>query len=239
MAIPTNEWRNGGLVGRDGFCRTVPEQAAFARKYYGDFDHFIRGPLTGSTAAVGWTVTQITATSSGTLVMADEAGGWLNLTGGTHDGAGIQMQSDGEAFLCAANKDIWFEASIKATDADDLDWFLGLASTDTNVFSTDPSDIIAFRGDDGDANIDFQARKAGTGDQADTATDLVNATAIRLGFYVKGVTSVTPYINGAAQTAVTSNIPTSEMCLTFGMLNGGTANNNILAIDWYRVLQLA
>ena len=238
MAGIHSEWQAGAQVGRDGFCRTTPIAAAFARKCYGDYNHFVVGPLTGSTSAAGWTITQITATSSGTVHMADEVGGWLNLKGGTHDGAGVQMQSQGEAFLCAANKDIYYELSLKATDADDLDWFVGLSNTDTNVFSTDPDNIIAFRGDDSDANIDFQVRSAGTGNKADTGTDLVNATAIRLGFYVKGVTSVTPYINGAALTAVTANIPTSEMCLVFGMLNGAMQANNILAIDWYRALQL-
>jgi len=238
MGINAN-WQSGALLGVDGFCRTLFGPAAFARKAYGAFEHFAPSRLASTTAYDGWTVTQITATSSGTLVMADAAGGWLNLTGGTHDGAGIQMQTDGEIYLPAANKDIWFEASIKLADADDIDWFLGLAVTDTNVFSTDPTSLIAFRGDDGDANIDFQVRSGGTGDKADTESDASNATAVRLGFHVLGVTSVTPYINGTALTAVTSNIPTTEMTLSFGMLNGSTTGNNTLGIDWYRIVQLA
>ena len=210
-----------------------------ARKQYGWFEHFAPGHLVDTTHYPGWTVTGITATSTGTLVMADAAGGWLNLTGGTHDGSGIQMQSDGEMYIPAANKDIYFEAAIKIADADDIDWFLGLASTDTNVFSTDPSDIIAFRGDDGDANIDFQTRKATSGDQADTTSDVSNGTAVLLGFHVRGVTNVTPFINGTALTPVTATIPIVEMALTFGMLNGGTTGNNTFGIDWARIVQLA
>lgn len=232
----TYDWKNQGLLGKDGWCRTLPGAAAFARRYYGAFDHFAPSRLASTTAYDGFTVTAITA---GTLVMADAVGGWLNLTGGAADGRGIQMQSDGEMFLPAANKDIWFEARIKVADADDIDWFLGLASTDTNIFSTDPTELIAFRGDDGDANIDFQVRNGGTGAQADSGTDLSDATARILGFHVIGATSVVPYINGSAQTAVTSNMPTAEMALTFGMLDGATTASNTLGLDWYRIVQLA
>lgn len=230
------EWLSNALVGRDGFCRTINLEAAMARFAYGGFDHFAPGKLASTTAYPGFDVTQITA---GTLVMADRVGGWLQIGGGGGDGQGIQMQSDGEAFKCAATKDIWFEASIQIPDGDDNDWFLGLAITDTNIFSTDPTDIIAFRGDDGDANIDFQVRSGGTGAQADTGTDMGDATAVRLGFHVNGVTNVTPFINNVAQTAVTTNIPTTEIRLTFGSLRGATTATNPLEIDWYRILQLA
>ncbi len=229
-------WRSGVLLGEDGWNLSPFTQAPFARYAYGAFEHFTPSLIVSTTSYPGYTVTQITA---GTLVMADAAGGWLNLTGGAADGRGIQMQAAGEAFIPAAEKDIWFEASIKIADADDMDWFVGLASTDTNVFSTDPTDIIAFRGDDDDTNIDFQARKAGAGAQADTGSDTANTTAVRLGFWVKGVTSIVPYINGVAQTAVTANIPVVEMCLTFGALDGATTASNTLGLDWYRIVQLS
>lgn len=237
MAL-TSDWVNSAHVGRDGFCRTPGIHAAMARKCFGYFEHFAPSLITSTTAYPGFSVTAITATSSGTLVMADAVGGILQLTGGTHDGAGIQMQTDGEMYLPAANEFIFYEADIQLADADDIDWFVGLANTDTNVFSTDPTDLIAFRGDDGDANLDFQVRSGGTGAQADTGTDMANATAKRVGFLVNGTTSVTPFINGVAQTAVTSNIPTAEMAITWGMLNGATTGNNTLGLDWVRVLQI-
>lgn len=231
-----SEWKSGALLGVDGFRRSLFSDAAFVRKAKHYFEPFFPGHIIDTTHYAGFSVTAITA---GTLVMADEAGGRLNLTGGGNNGEGIQMQSDGEIACPLAGRKIWFEAEIKVADADDIDWFLGLASTDTNIFSTDPIDIVAFRGDDGDANIDFQVRKAGTGAQADTGTDLVNATAIRLGFLVNGVTSVTPYINGTAKTAVTTNIPIVEMALTWGMLNGATTANNTLGLGWVDCTQLA
>ena len=252
MALPTSEYKRGALRGKDGFAR-IPFESTFARKQYGAFDHFCPGMLVSTTSYPGFTVTQ---NDAGTLVMADRVGGWLDLTGGAGDGDGVQMQSDGEMFKPAANKDIWFEASIKAADADDLDWMIGLAIHDTDVFALtnaasgsgagagdtdygDPASMIVFRGDDGDANIDFQVRSGGTGAQADTGVDIVDATAIRVGFHVDGVSKVTPYINGTAYTAVTTNIPTTELAITFAMSNGGTTANNTFGIDWYRCLQIA
>ena len=238
MAHLTSDWVNSTHLGRDGFCRTPGIHAAMFRNCFGYSEHFSPGLLTSTTTYPGFTVTAITASSSGTLVMADRLGGWLDLTGGTHDGAGIQMQTDGEMYLPAAGDYIFFEASVKAADADDLDWFLGLSKTDTNVFSTDPASLIAFRGDDGDANIDFQVRSGGVGAQADTGSNLGDGTAVRLGFLVDGITSVTPFVNGAAGTRVTTNIPTEELTITYGMLNGGTTGNNTFGLDWVRVVQV-
>lgn len=232
-----SEWFiNDALVGRDGFVRTLWSPATFARKYYGGFDHFSPSKIISTTAYAGFDVTALTG---GTLVMADRVGGWLYVTGGGAAGQGIQMQSDGAAFLPTVDKDIFFEASVEVVDADDQDWFVGMASLDTNIFSTDPTELIAFRGDDGDVDIDFQVRESGTGAQADTGSDMSNTTAIRLGFWVKGTTSVTPYINNVAGTAVTVNLPSSNnLRVTFGNLSGATTASATLRIDWYRVLQI-
>ncbi len=235
------EWRVGstidGLVGIDGFCRTGAFDGLAARAYSSYFEDFYPARIESTSAMTGYTVTQITATSTGTLVAGINSYGSLDLTSGTHDGAGIQCQANAYA-LPAAAKHIWFEASITLLDCDDIDWMIGLAATDTNIQSTDPTELIVFRGDDGDANIDFQVRTGGTGNAADTTVDTANSTAIRLGFYVNGVTSVTPYINGTAYTAVTTNIPTVAARLTFGILGGATQASNTMSIDWIRLLQL-
>ncbi len=227
------EYFQGWQAGRDGFRRPVFSPATFARKAYDSFEDYAPSRIISTTAYAGYTVTALVA---GTLVMKDAVGGVLELTGGAST-QGIQMQSDGEIYLPAANKDIFFEATVEAEDADDLDWMVGLAKTDTDIFTTDPAALIVFRGLDASANIDFQVRDSGTGATTDTGTDLVNGTQIRLGFWVKGTTSVTPYINGVAQTPVTANIPTEELAITFGMQNGATTANQALGVDWYGVSQ--
>lgn len=231
------EWRNQGLVGIDGWCRTLAFPALSAETMTGLFEDFPDRRILTTTTMQGWTVSEITAVDAGTLTSGTTIGGWLNLVGTTNDGAGIQAQHCSVSWLPAANKHIWFECRIQVTDADDMDWLVGLSSTDTNVFDTAPTTLIVFRGDDGDANIDFQVRDADTGSAADTTVDLADGTAIRLGFYVNGATSVTPYINGTAYTAVTTNIPTAAMQLTLAAA-GGATDSNTLAVDWYRILQL-
>jgi len=233
----TTEWIHSAQVGRDGWRRMPGFAGIFARNYHGGFEHFSPGGIVSATSYAGWTVTQITAVGPGTLAMADEAGGVLTLNGGATDGDGVQMQAGGECFLPAANKDIYIEARLKIQDADDLDWFFGLACTDTNIFSTQPTELIAFLGDDGDANLDFQVRNGGAGAQADTAVDMANDTYKYLGFHVVGVTKVVPYIDGVAQTAVTANMPTALMRLTMGMLNGATTANQLLSLDWISWIQ--
>lgn len=233
--MPRSEWWNSDAhVGRDGFCRSVFAEAAFPMELYGCYDDFNPGKITSATTYLGWTVTVLTA---GTLVMADEIAGVLQLTGGA-DGQGIQMQTDGEAYLPAANCDIWCEAKVRLTDADDADWMWGLASTDADVFTGDPTELIVFRGADGSPNINFQVRDGGAGAAVDTGSDLANTTWARLGFWVQSNTAVVPYINGTALTAVTANIPTAEMSLTLGMWNGATAANQPFSVDWLRAVQL-
>jgi len=231
------EWKQGLPVTIDGFMRMPLLPQVFSQSF-SYFDHFVCPPIASSTQLVGFNTTELTDGSVAMATGDSAADGWLNLVGGANDGEGIQVQGS-EAFLPAAGKDIYFVTRVRISDVDDIDWNIGLCSIDSNIFSTQPTEMIAFGGNDGDANLDFQVRNGGTGDATDTGTDLSNGTAIVLGFHVSGTTSVTPYINGTAGTAVTSNIPTGTVALTFGMLNGGTTANNILGIDYIGVMQVS
>lgn len=226
-------WYQGIQWGQDIGSRNVFSPATSARLAYDYFEHFSPSRIISTTAYAGQTVVQ---TATGTLVMQDDAGGWLGYLGGA-DGNGVQTQSDGEAFLPAANKDIFFETSVKAEDGDDLDWFVGLAMTDADILNTDPNDLIAFNGADGSANINFQVRSGGTGATVDTGIDFGDSAAVTLGFWVQGVTRVTPFINGVAGTVVTANIPTNEMSVSVAMYNGGTAATQVFSVDYLKCSQ--
>ena len=229
-----SEWNRGGLYGYDGWRRSGFSDAPFARYVNSAFEHYAPSRLTSTTTYPGFDVTVLTA---GTLVMSDRAGGWLGLVGGA-DGQGIQMQSDGLTWAPTANRNIWFEASVLVEDADDIDIRVGLADTDADVLTGDPTELIWFATTDVNANINFQVRDGGVGAAADTGIDLADGVAIRLGFEISGITSVVPYINGTALTAVTTNIPATDlMSITFGMFNGGTTANQALEIDWYSCAQ--
>jgi len=200
---------------------------------YGHFDDFTPSDLVGTSSLPGYTATAVGAS---TLVMADAATGVLQLTSGGTENNGIQIQTDGEIFLPAANKDIWFECRVRGNDVTEVDWFIGLCTTDTSIIATNPDDAIGFWTHDGDVNIDFEV-STGTGTPTDTGDDLANNTWVQLGFYINGVTSVTPYINGTAETAITADIPAVEMALSFACLTGEGSVNR-LDIDWYKIVQL-
>jgi len=219
-----------GVAGWELFQSRIPPSPELG---YGSSEDFAPSKLYDTTTYPGFTVTD----ASGTLVMADAAGGVLQLTPLNKEDKGIQMQSDGEIILPAATKDFWFECRVKGNDVTEVDWFIGLATTDTSLIASVPNSLIAFRTDDGDANINFQVRSGGTGDAADTGVDLTDGAWTRLGFFINGVTSVTPYVDGVAKTAVTANIPATEMALSFAVLTGENAANT-LDIDWYKLEQL-
>ena len=236
-----SEWRKtDGLLGYDGFCRSIfAGGAPFAREYFGTSEDFsLGGDIISTTAYAGWTVTAVGAS---TLVMGDVLGGQLQLTTSAVEDQGIQMITDGEIFLPAALNDIWFEAQVSGNDVTEVDWFLGLCTTDTTIIASNPADVIGFWTHDGDANLDFEvSATAGAGAPVDTLTDLANATAIRIGFHVNGLTNVTPHINGVANatatSAVVANIPAVEMTLAFAILAGeGVAKN--LNLVWFRIVQ--
>ncbi|HUU90642.1 MAG TPA: hypothetical protein VM238_05460 [Phycisphaerae bacterium] len=228
-------WQNSSLLGKDGFCRCVYSAATFAPLQYMAFTDFVPAPIKDADEMPGWTVT-LSGGGEGSLVMADEAGGILQLTPAAAEDQGIQIQTDGEMFLPAATKDIWFEARIRGNDVTQVDWFAGLCTTDTSIIASNPDNAIGFWTHDGDANLDFEVAD-GTGAPVDTTVDLADNTWINVGFLVNGVTSVTPYINGVAYTAVTANIPATELALSFAVLSGEGAANR-LDIDWVRCTQL-
>ncbi len=232
MAIST-EWFASTLLGKDGFMRSQYSASTFVRRAFGDFEDYTPSWLTSTTTIPGWTATAVGAS---TLVMADNVGGVLQLTSAAIEDNGIQIQTDGEIILPATDKDIWFEAKVLTNDPLQTDFFVGLCTTDTSIIATNPDNAIGFWLIDGAADILFEVAD-GTGAPIDTGSDIVVNTFIRLGFYVESNTRVTPYINGVAGTAVTANIPATELALSFALLTGeGSANR--LDIDWYRYVQL-
>ncbi len=192
-----------------------------------------------------------TAATAGTAAIVAGAGGLLELdaASATAD-QGIQVQHTIGNILPAAGKDIWFEVSLSIADTPDkAQFFAGLALKDTTLFATgenSTADHIGFEmgatiqagGSAGKAQ--FYAEKGGTrGTVADLHT-FVDALVpnVKLGFLVRGVTSVTPYVDGVAQTALlTANIPVAALVLSLACQSEGT-NDPIAMVDWVRAFQL-
>ena len=231
-------WDRGGQHGKDRSRHCQYSPPTFARMQFGHFEHYSPGDLTGVATYPGWTVTPIVA---GTLVMLDRVGGWIQLLPAAVEDQGVQMQSDGEMFLPAANRDIHFGIRIESLDVTENDIFVGLSITNGTLITAPAADLIGFWTHDGDANLDFQCQAtAQAAGAVDTGVNLADNTAIELGFFVNGITSVHSYINGVedttAQVNVAAQIPITELALSFAVLTGEIAAND-LKIDWYSIVQ--
>ena len=196
-----------------------------------------------------YTLTQ--ANSSGTAVLDDAKGGVLLLdsaSGTDERGPQIQMLDGtvGESILPSAAAKIYFEARIKVADigtsgSDTVDMFLGLSIADTTIVTasggnTSTNHIGFEHVTDNDGNLDFHSESGGSRSNSLAVDTLSDGTYVKLGFIVDGTSSVTPYVNGVAGTAITSNIPTTEMAVSFVCMSAGTTDP-IMHIDWFAVCQ--
>lgn len=224
---PSMLWHNAPVL------RSI-QDPTYAYMFWDDFTDLPTGK---------YTATQATA---GTFALGDGAGGVAladcNSTTATQ-GINVQLGgTTGEFIKPAADKDIWFEARVKAADtATGPEFFLGLAAIDTTIIATSANSSanhIGWQSVTDDNVLLFSAENAGTG-STDAATTLVDDTWVRLGFKVNGVSTIDQYIDGVKQseTHVTANIPVTEMTLSLVCQSGGTTDP-IVHIDWWRVLQI-
>jgi hypothetical protein len=204
-----------------------------------DFDHF--------DADDDFVATNATA---GTADVIDAAGGVLELdaNSGTAD-QGIQIQHKTETFLPAADKPILFECRCKVTDTiAGVQFFAGLSVLDTTVFAAGLNSSTDHVGIEADAvtqaatsgRVDLVVEDGGTRASESTVHTLVEDTYVILGFFIDGITNVTPLINGVAGTKVSTAAtwtPT-EMAATFCCLEEGGSVDPIVSLDWYYCVQV-
>ena len=196
-----------------------------------------------TTATVGnW---KLTSVGTGTPLIADNVpGGQLVLTcQATTDDAAHQVVTTNDQFFLAAGKTLWFETRIKITGDVQSEHSFGLiAESEDLVAVADvlPQDGISFSTQDATLAAALTCSKNGTDTGAVAGVHtLVTGTWVTLGFKVDGVTSVTPYVNGVAGTPATATICDDESLAPYFLVrNGDATTQQILAIDYVRVVQL-
>ena len=190
-----------------------------------------------------WVLTQATA---GTVALDVAAKGGVLLldSNSTTNNQGVQVQLGGAAgassFIASATSKIYYEARIKAADigSTTCQVFAGLAIVDTSVFASaanSTANHIGYEAINSTA-VGIHSEKAGTRSSTASAHTLVDDTYVKLGFVVDGLTSVTPYVNGVAKTAITTNIPIVALTPSFVCHSSGTTDP-ILHVDWVAVYQ--
>lgn len=194
----------------------------------------------GYDATDDWTLTQAT---TGAAAISTAAPGVLELdSNSTTATQGANLQNTNVCFVPAAGKDIWFETNVKVVDTfNKAELFIGLSESDTSIIATSANtsaNHIGWQCVTDDGVLLFTSEKAGTGDTGAAAT-IAEATYIKLGFKVSGVTSVTQYINGVetGTAKATANIPVVALFPSFVCQSGGT-NDPILHIGATRCFQL-
>ena len=185
----------------------------------------------------------LTQATTGAAAISTAAPGVLELdSNSTTATQGATLQHNKAVFVPAADKHIWAEFKVKVVDTyDKAELFVGLSELDTTLIATSANSSanhIGWQCVTDDGVLLFSAEKAGTGATKAAAT-IAEATYIKLGFYVNGVTEVEQYVDGVltGTNHVTANIPIVALYPSFVCQSGGT-NDPILHIAGYRIFQL-
>lgn len=154
---------------------------------------------------------------------------------------GANLQRAKSAFIPAAGTTIWAEFEFKIVDTfDKVELFAGLSELDTSIIGSSANSSANHIGwecvtDDG--VLIFAGEKASNRETSAAAT-IAEATYIKLGLKVNGVTSIDQYVNGTLTgTQLTAAaVPIVALYPSFVCQSAGT-NDPIMHLRGYRVFQ--
>ena len=190
-----------------------------------------------------WVLTQATA-GTAALDVAAKGGVLLLDCNSTTNNQGVQIQLGGAAgaasFIASAASKIYFEARVKIADigSTTCQMFVGLAEVDTSVLASaanTTANHIGFEAINTTA-MGIHSEKAGSRSSTASVHTVVDDDYVKLGFIVDGLTKITPFVNGVAQTAITTNIPIVAMTPSFVCHSSGTTDP-IVHVDWVACYQ--
>ena len=186
------------------------------------------------------TVVEVGGTSS--AVMGDVAGGALTVTcaGNEDDGWSMQLgnANTGEWCSFAHRYPTYFGIQLQSSDADQTDFFAGVAVTDTAILGG-VTDSLGFRSVDESATINFMLEKGSVESTVAVAT-MGDAADITLEFLYLD-SNIYAYVNGVLATTIADTdvtFPNTElMRLSFEFLSG-EAVANTCQVRWLRLIQI-
>src|ERR1044072_3407483 len=119
-------------------------------------ERFVRPLISAADTVLDWTTTLVEAgAGESTITKPDGVDGGLMFTTDAAEDDGINAQLKGEMFkLNTACKALYFYARLKASEATQLDWLIGLCITDTTLLGG-MTDGIYFEKLDGGTGISF------------------------------------------------------------------------------------
>ena len=245
MARTHTKWVNTALVWYpdDNRQRWLDAHGDNVVKYIDDF--VVTPKSTAATQAANnpeWVITHTSGnggTSKESLVQAaDLVGGWMNLSPGSSEDDGINMQHANESFRAEANSPIYFGVRYKVDQATQNDLLIGLCEQDPSVL-TNTSHGIYFKKIDGGTSlvcatvIDETTIKTLVADAA-----FAGNTVYTDEFLVTSTGQVEFWHNGSTVGKYTSGIPSTDLAVTIAYLTGAVTSTCDLFIDWIRCIQL-
>lgn len=200
-------------------------------------DDFVTSPV-ASDAVAGYTTTLVEAgAGESTITHPDNSAGALVFTTDANEDDGINFQAIGEAFgFSSSQKRTYFGCRLKASEATQLDWMIGLCITDTTLLGG-ITDGVYFEKLDGGTGISFTTEKNSTETQTDNCAVFAADTYVTLEFCFDG-TSVYAFIDGVLVATHTTNICDDELLTPSLQVLAGDANARTLTLDWWRAVQI-
>lgn len=236
------KWNTTYLAGGSGMWSTAPSKADanYLSKCYEFEEDFIVPFRLGAADDMQTLYTVEAGAGAATETFSTtEVGGVLVITNDAADNDADQIVWSNRLFKLAAGKTLWWECRAKLSDATQSDLFLGLIAPEdmTAVADNMPQDGVGFLKDDGDTQIDYVSSKDGAND-AQTNKGTMDTSYHTYGLLIDGVTSVTPYLDGVALTALATTFCDDELLAPTVMVRNGEAVAKILSVDYIRCVQL-
>ena len=215
--------------------------------------NWLLDPTIGTYLAETWNVYDAAATTgdyvltqatTGTgAIDTAETGVFLLDSDSTTSTQGAQIQRAKSAWVPAASTTIWAEFEFKIVDTyDKVELFAGLSEIDTTLIASSlnsSANHIGWECVTDDGVLVFAGEKAGNRETASVAATIAEATYIKLGFKVTGVTSIAQYVNGTltgSSLLTTAAVPVVALYPSFVCQSAGT-NDPIMHLRGYRVFQ--
>jgi hypothetical protein len=201
-------------------------------------DQFQQSASTGTDPA-GWTTTVVEAgTGTSEADAARTAGSTFRLVTAANEDDGISIQRNGEVFELTSDQDVYFGIELQVTDADAVDFFVGLAITDTALLGG-VTDAVYFESLDGSTDIIAVTEQDSTETSSSSVATLADDTNVILEFYWDGSSSTVYFFaDGVQQATSTTNIPDDEALRISLEFLSGEASANTMTVRWARCIQI-
>lgn len=195
------------------------------------------GGIAGASPA-GWTETVVEiGTGTSEFIGTTVAGYVGDIITAQNENDGWSGQLSGSSLELTSDQDVYFGCEWKLEDVTQVDFFMGLAVTDTAILGG-VADRIGFESLDGSTDIKFMLEKSTTETLSASLGTLVDDAVIFTEFYWDG-NSIEVFIDGVSVlTPVLTNLPDDvAMRLSLEVL-AGEAAERLVNVRQLRVIQI-